>query len=216
MGTIGNGEPLRILCLSSELLIQIRDCEWNSFREDSGILPLPLRQTLRSKCRCLAGREYMGHRIFLKGEFIHGGKCQTLEKLFVPWKFNWFERLREDPTSTASPAPISDLCYLFHDHQLCELVFFSVQWRLVATASQVRLEIARDKWCAMFGTCSTSTASLPSWALTTEHLPAGFVSLTFFPTVWAWLVYSALVHLRFLMILMRILSWQTLSTYCKD
>lgn len=99
---------------------------------------------------------------------------------------------------------------------LRELVFFSVQWRLVTTASQVRLETARGKWCAVFGTCRTSTASFPSWALTTEHLPAGFVSLTFFPTVWAWSVYSALVHLRFLMILMRILSWQTLSIYCKD
>lgn len=110
MGTIGNGEPLRILCLSSELLIQIRNF-WvkNSFREESGILPQPLRQTLRSKGRCLAGREYMGHGIFLEVEFIHGGKCQTLEKLFVPWKVDWFERLREDRTLTASPVSMSDL-----------------------------------------------------------------------------------------------------------
>lgn len=102
---------------------------------------------------------------------------------------------------------------------LWELVFFSAEWRLVTTASQVSLETARDEWCAVFGTCRTPTASFSSWALTTEHLPAGVVNLTF-PTVWAWSVYSASGHLmilmRILMILMRILTWQTSSIYCKD
>ena len=99
---------------------------------------------------------------------------------------------------------------------LWDLVFFSAEWRLVTTASQDSLETARDEWCAVFGTCRTSTASFLSWALTTKHLPAGIVSLTFFHTVWAWSVYSASGNLRFLMIQMRILTWQTSSIYCKD
>ena len=145
------------------------------------------------------------------------GKYPTLEKLFwsLEGRLIWKTKRRLHNNSKSSSHVRSLLPFPWSRPPLWELVFFSVEWRLVTIASQINMETAGMNDGQWFGTCRSFPATFSSWALTTEQLPAGVVSLTFFPMVWAWSVYSASVHLRFLMILMRILTWQTSSIYCK-
>ena len=192
MGTIGNGEPLRILCLSSELLIQIRDLRGETVSERRWRLwPAPWDRLWEVKTGCLRqGRWVPGTFLglgLIQGEIPSSGETililgsRSILKNWAKTPSQQWQQLAFPITSLSIPVALTSLPLGVVFALLYLFFFFCRMWVISFLPLRSVWRQPEMKDTQHFGTCrAPPTLFLPS-TLTAGLLP----SLLCDPGLWS-------------------------------